>query len=150
MQSAYTISYSWSKLCNRLFMFCMRKFSHRCEGQIVVQFQWFVKILVTQSWGRGIISFKWSEVKQQWKLAFRLLNFQIMLMPFSQVTEVKEWSLIALSLLVLQDSSIRLVILKEVFSRSVYIVTCQRGGVSNVPPWLQAATRHGARDPLVR
>ena len=23
-----------------------------------------------------------------------------------------------------------------------YIVTCQRGGVSNKPPWLQAATRH--------
>ncbi len=30
------------------------------------------------------------------------------------------------------------------------IVTCQRGGVSNKPPGLQAATRHGARDPLVR
>ena len=28
-----------------------------------------------------------------------------------------------------------------------YIVTCQRGGVSNKPPRLQAATRHGARDP---
>ncbi len=30
------------------------------------------------------------------------------------------------------------------------IVMCQRGGVSNKPPGLQAATRHGARDPLVR
>ena len=32
----------------------------------------------------------------------------------------------------------------------IYIVMCQRGGVSNEPPWLQAATRHGARDPSVR
>ena len=31
-----------------------------------------------------------------------------------------------------------------------YIVTCQRGGVSNKPPGLQAATRHGASDHLVR
>ena len=30
------------------------------------------------------------------------------------------------------------------------IVACQRGGVSNKPPGLRAATRHGARDPLVR
>ncbi len=29
----------------------------------------------------------------------------------------------------------------------IYIVACQRGGVSNKP---LAATRHGARDPLVR
>ncbi len=29
-------------------------------------------------------------------------------------------------------------------------VTCQRGWVSNEPPWLQAATRNGARDHLVR
>ncbi len=33
---------------------------------------------------------------------------------------------------------------------SVNIVTCQRGGVSNKPPGLQAATRHRARDALVR
>ena len=33
---------------------------------------------------------------------------------------------------------------------NIYTVTCQRGGVSNEPPWLQAATRHGASDPLVR
>ena len=33
---------------------------------------------------------------------------------------------------------------------NVYIVACQRGGVSNKPPGLQTATRHGARDPLVR
>ncbi len=32
----------------------------------------------------------------------------------------------------------------------IYIVACQRGGVSNKPPGLQTATRHGARDPLVR
>ena len=32
----------------------------------------------------------------------------------------------------------------------LYIVVCQRGGVSNEPPRLQAATRHLARDPLVR
>ncbi len=25
----------------------------------------------------------------------------------------------------------------------IYIVTCQRGGVSDEPPWLRAATRHG-------
>ena len=31
-----------------------------------------------------------------------------------------------------------------------YIVTCQRDGVSKEPPWLQAATRHVASDPLVR
>ncbi len=31
-----------------------------------------------------------------------------------------------------------------------HIVTCQQGGVSNKPPGPQAATRHGARDPLVR
>ena len=31
--------------------------------------------------------------------------------------------------------------------QSLYIVTCQRGGVSNKPPGLQAATRHEARDP---
>ncbi len=31
-----------------------------------------------------------------------------------------------------------------------YIVACQRGGVFNKLPWLQAATKHGARDPLVR
>ncbi len=31
-----------------------------------------------------------------------------------------------------------------------YIVACQLGGVSNKPPGVQAATRHGARDPLVR
>ncbi len=30
------------------------------------------------------------------------------------------------------------------------IVACQRGGVSNEPPGLRAATRHRARDPLVR
>ncbi len=30
------------------------------------------------------------------------------------------------------------------------IVTIQWGGVSNKPPGLQAATRHGASDPLVR
>ena len=35
------------------------------------------------------------------------------------------------------------------FSGFVDIVTRQWGGVSN-PPGLQAATRHGARDPLVR
>ena len=32
---------------------------------------------------------------------------------------------------------------------SYNIVTCQRVGVSNQPPWLRAATRHGASDPLV-
>ncbi len=32
----------------------------------------------------------------------------------------------------------------------LYIDACQRGGVSNKPPGLQAVTRHGARDPLVR
>ncbi len=31
-----------------------------------------------------------------------------------------------------------------------HIVTCQRDGVSNKPPVLQAATRHGARDHVVR
>ncbi len=30
---------------------------------------------------------------------------------------------------------------------TVYIVPCQRGGVSNEPPGLQTATRHRARDP---
>ena len=29
-----------------------------------------------------------------------------------------------------------------------YIVTCQPDGVSSKPPRLQAATRHGARNPL--
>ncbi len=29
-----------------------------------------------------------------------------------------------------------------------YIVACQQGGVSNKPPGLRAAIRHGARDPL--
>ncbi len=28
------------------------------------------------------------------------------------------------------------------------IVACQRGGVSDEPPWLRAATRQRARDPL--
>ena len=32
---------------------------------------------------------------------------------------------------------------------ALYIVMCQRGGFFNEPPWLQAATRHGASDPLV-
>ncbi len=30
----------------------------------------------------------------------------------------------------------------------IYIVACQQGRVSNEPPWLRAATRHRARDPL--
>ncbi len=28
------------------------------------------------------------------------------------------------------------------------IVACQQSGVSDEPPWLQAAARHGSRDPL--
>ena len=32
----------------------------------------------------------------------------------------------------------------------IYIVACQRDEVSKKPPGLKAATRHGARDPLVR
>ncbi len=32
----------------------------------------------------------------------------------------------------------------------VYTVACQRGGVSEEPPWLQAATRDPLIDPLVR
>ncbi len=36
------------------------------------------------------------------------------------------------------------------YKYGIDIVACQRGGVSNKPPGLQTATRHGARDPLVR
>ncbi len=40
--------------------------------------------------------------------------------------------------------------IKSKAEENVYIVTCHRGGISNKPPGLQAATRHGASDTLVR
>ncbi len=39
------------------------------------------------------------------------------------------------------------VFVEEFFPKNAFffyiIVACQRGGVSNKPPWLRAATRHG-------
>ena len=36
-----------------------------------------------------------------------------------------------------------MVIIRIDLKCGLYIVACQRGGVSDEPPWLRAATRHG-------